>query len=258
MKQVHVQPRFQVLEAPVNTVTVEELLGHIARAIESKSRFIGVSQNLHSIYLRQKDEAIRKLQDAASCVRIDGMPLVLFARLRGKPVRREHRSGWMDILDPFMARAADEGWRIYYVGSKPAVAETAMAVLRKRYPALEIAGHHGYFPIGAYHAQSAEVVKAIKEYSPDIIMVGMGMPKQEHWILQNLDALDHRVILTCGACMDYVAGVQALPPRWLGRIGMEWLYRLMKDPKRLWFRYLVEPWVAVQLFAREVWHSRRG
>src|SRR5690625_3160542 len=199
MNQLHVLPRYQVLESPINAVTVDELLSHITKAIDSKKLFIGVSQNLHSIYLRQHDPILRQLQDEASCVRIDGMPLVLFARLRAKPVRRQHRSGWMDLIDPFMAMAAEKSWRIYYVGSKPDVAETALRTLRKRYPKLLIAGHHGYFSTEKSSQESEEVLRSAIAFAPDIIMVGMGMPKQEHWISQNLDAFGDRVILTCGA-----------------------------------------------------------
>ena len=82
----------------------------------------------------------------------------------------------------------------------------------------------------------------IAQFHTDILMVGMGMPRQEHWIVDHLDRIPAHAILTAGACMDYVAGVVATPPRWMGRAGLEWLYRLGSEPGRLWRRYLLEPW----------------
>jgi N-acetylglucosaminyldiphosphoundecaprenol N-acetyl-beta-D-mannosaminyltransferase len=96
------------------------------------------------------------------------------------------------------------------------------------------------------------VLAAIRSFRPHILMVGMGMPRQEHWILDNLDEIEVRVILTAGACMDYVAGAVPTPPRWMGRWGLEWLFRLGSDPTRLWRRYLIEPWFVFRLFIRDL------
>jgi N-acetylglucosaminyldiphosphoundecaprenol N-acetyl-beta-D-mannosaminyltransferase len=84
----------------------------------------------------------------------------------------------------------------------------------------------------------------------------MGMPRQEIWVLNNLEKLHAKVILTCGACMDYIAGEIPTPPRWMGRVGLEWLYRLLSEPGRLWKRYLVEPWFLGGLLVRDLWELR--
>jgi N-acetylglucosaminyldiphosphoundecaprenol N-acetyl-beta-D-mannosaminyltransferase len=88
------------------------------------------------------------------------------------------------------------------------------------------------------------------------LMVGMGMPRQEHWVLDHLDTLPNCPILTCGACFEYIAGVQRTPPRWMGRIGLEWLARLVMDPRRLWRRYLLEPLSLIRPVAQEKLRAR--
>jgi len=103
------------------------------------------------------------------------------------------------------------------------------------------------------------VTRAIAAFRPDLLMVGMGMPRQEAWVAAHVDALEVPAVLTCGACMDYVAGVVATPPRWAGRVGLEWGFRLIAEPRRLGYRYLVEPWSVARLFASEWWtRNRRG
>lgn len=111
----------------------------------------------------------------------------------------------------------------------------------------------GYFDATAGSAENQKMLELINAYQPNVLMVGMGMPRQEHWILDNLESIHANTILTCGACIDYIAGVIPTPPRWMGRFGLEWLSRLLSEPKRLWRRYLLEPWFVATLFVRELW-----
>lgn len=211
-----------------------------------------VSQNLHSVYLQRNNPELRELQSLADCVRVDGIPLVWFSRLSGLPITKDHRTGWMDWMGAFMGAAQEEGWRIFYVGSKEEVMEEALSRLRQRFPRLQIAGVGGYFDADRESSDSLSVIQAAHGWNADILLVGMGMPRQERWMYQHLDRIEVPVLLTCGAAMDYVAGAQATPPRWMGPIGLEWLYRLMLNPRRMWFRYLVEPWYAVALYVRSL------
>lgn len=248
----------RLLGVRVHTVTVPELMSLITRAVAHRERFVMVSQNLHSVYVAHRDQDLQRAQALANCVRIDGMPIVLFGRWLGLPIRRKHRTGWMDLLDPFMREAAERSWRVHYVGSKPGVAERGAAVLRERFPGLTISTDHGYFPIEPGDDAYEAVLERIGSAAPDVLIVGMGMPRQERFVVRSLDRLDVPVVLTAGACMDYVAGVVSVPPRWLGLIGLEWAYRLAGEPRRMWRRYLVEPWFAVGLFVREFGARRFG
>ena len=96
------------------------------------------------------------------------------------------------------------------------------------------------------------MMAAIKEYRPHLLILGMGMPRQEHWLFDHLEQLPETAILNAGAAIDYVAGAVRTPPRWAGRFGLEWLFRLAAEPDRLWRRYLVEPWYILGLFLRDL------
>jgi N-acetylglucosaminyldiphosphoundecaprenol N-acetyl-beta-D-mannosaminyltransferase len=208
------------------------------------------THNLHSIYLFARDSQFRRFYAEARTVHIDGMSLVYIARLFGFPVRREHRVTYLDWIFPLMETSAQRGWRVFYLGGKPGVAEKASQRLKQRFPELHLDTHHGYFEKTT--AENDLVVEKINSYRPNILMVGMGMPIEEHWVLNNSSRIHPCVIMVPGACFDYIAGAVAMPPRWMGRIGLEWLFRLASEPRRLWRRYLVEPWYILVLIVKEL------
>lgn len=246
-----------LLETRVDVLTVEDLHAHIAESIRSGGRRIFASQNLHSVYLQRTDPKLRSFYDRADYVRIDGMAIVLLGRLLGLPLRREHRVTYVDWLPLFMAEAARAGWRVFYLGSKPGVAERAAPLLQARFPGLQIATAHGYFDASPDGPENERVVAAINAFRPHVLMVGMGMPRQQHWVLENHEKLLVNAISTSGAALDYVAGDLPTPPRWLGQIGLEWLFRLLVEPRRLAGRYLVEPWYILPLIARHLLRRAR-
>lgn len=247
----HAFPSFTIAGVKVHALTREAWLGHIAQTIHARSTTIMVSNNLHSAYLYRYQPDLRKLQAEADIIRVDGIPFVFMGRLLGYPLRAEHRSGWMDLLDPFMSEAAQQGWRVFYLGSKPGVAAKGAEILRQRYPRLVIETHHGYFDITPNSKENQEVVAKINHFKPNVLMVGMGMPRQETWILHNKALVNTNVFVASGACIDYIAGTISTPPRWTGPLGLEWLYRLLSEPRRLWKRYLVEPWFVLGRFLPE-------
>jgi N-acetylglucosaminyldiphosphoundecaprenol N-acetyl-beta-D-mannosaminyltransferase len=164
----------------------------------------------------------------------------------------------MDWMDPFCREAATRGWRVFYLGSKEGVAEAGAKILRQRHPGLRMVTHHGYVDTTPGSAGSLEVLATISAAQPDVLLVGMGMPLQERWVLAHHESLEVPVVLTCGAAIEYVAGVMPTPPRWLGRLGLEWLYRLVSAPRRLWRRYLIEPWSVLGVAAKDVAHRVSG
>jgi N-acetylglucosaminyldiphosphoundecaprenol N-acetyl-beta-D-mannosaminyltransferase len=240
--------RLSLLGIDVNPLTIPQLMSCIDTVIERNECRIIAHHNLHSVYLYQRDIKMRMFYKRADIVHIDGMPLVYWARLLGYPVSREQRVTYVDWVHPLLALAAYEGWRVFYLGGKPGVAARAAERLRCQYPSLIIGTHHGYFRSD----ENDTVLATIADFRPHILMVGMGMPRQEHWILDNLDRIRTNAILTAGACFDYIAGEIQTPPRWMGRIGLEWLYRLISEPRRLGRRYLVEPWSLLPLMIKDI------
>ena len=246
-----------MLETRVDVLTIEDLHAHIAESIRSGGRRIFASQNLHSVYLQRTDPKLRSFYARADYVRIDGMAIVLLGRLLGLPLRREHRVTYVDWLPVFMAEAARAGWRVFYLGSTPGVAERAAPLLRARFPGLQIATAHGYFDASPGSPENDHVVATINAFRPHVLMVGMGMPRQQHWVLENHEKLLVNAISTSGAALDYVAGDIPTPPRWLGQVGLEWLFRLLVEPRRLAGRYLVEPWYILPLVAKQLLRRAR-
>jgi N-acetylglucosaminyldiphosphoundecaprenol N-acetyl-beta-D-mannosaminyltransferase len=259
MSSTDASTRFtRLLGAPAQALTIPELTERVTAAIASGQGLVIGNQNLHSVAIYHRDAAMREFYAAADVVHMDGMPLVWWARLMGEPVGREHRVTYLDWLPSLLRRAAERRWRIFYLGSRPGVGERAAETLRERYPGLDVTVHHGFFDATPGSAENGAVRDAIDRSGAQILMVGMGMPRQEQWILENRETLGPLVILPCGACMDYVAGEVPTPPRWMGRMGLEWAYRLAAEPRRLAHRYLVEPWSLLPHAVRDLRHRRRG
>jgi N-acetylglucosaminyldiphosphoundecaprenol N-acetyl-beta-D-mannosaminyltransferase len=240
-------PEYHLLGIRVHAMRREDLLAALERAAASPAPCIIANHNLHSVYLHRRDAELRAFYRSAGCTFVDGMPIIGVARVLGLPLRREHRQTSVDWLRPALALAQGRGWRVFALGSAPAVVDRAVAALRAEFPALRLRGHHGYFDATPGSADNEAVVAAVNEYAPHLLLVGMGMPRQEHWIAREAGRLRAGAVLNLGAFLDYVAGAQRTPPRWLAAVGLEWLGRLWDEPRRLWPRYLVEPWSLVPL-----------
>lgn len=241
-----------VLGVRITAATIEELNEVVYTAVATKAKWILANHNLHSLYLFHHDHKLRVFFDRAKLAHVDGMALIVLSRILGYPLVRDQRVTYVDWIGPLMQQASDHGWRVFFVGGKPGVGETACETFRAKFPGAMLSVHHGYFDGRPGGIGNQEVLALINENSPHILMVGMGMPRQEHWILENLDMINANVILPVGACMDYVAGTVPTPPRWMGRLCLEWLYRLVCEPKRLARRYLIEPWFLSWLLLKQL------
>jgi len=246
-----------MLGVKVQALTMSELNECIAEAVSRDERCIIANHNLHSVYLYHHDTKMREYYKRAENVHIDGFPLIYMGKVLGLPLSGRHRVGYIDWVDSLMSEAANSGWRVFYVGSRPGVASRAAEILRSRIPGLEIETNDGYFDSSKGSRESVALCDRVNAYAPHVLMVGMGMPKQEHWILDHYQKLNVNAILNAGACVDYVAGVIPTPPRWLGPLGLEWTFRMVSEPRRLWRRYLLEPWSVLGLFAKDILRARR-
>ncbi len=247
-----------LLGVEVNPFTISQLNNLITQAVIHNKKWIIANHNLHSIYLYHREPEMRQIYALAKVIHIDSMPLLQWGKLLGYPLEKDQRVTYVDWLSPLLSLAEKQNWRVYYLGGKPGVAATAAGMLKKNFPGLTVQTYHGYFQKNG--SENEKVIEAIRSFHPHILMVGMGMPIQEKWIVQNLDQLSVNVILTVGACFDYIAGAIPSPPRWMGRMGLEWLYRLISEPGRLWRRYLVEPWFLLPFLINDIFrqlHKKR-
>ena len=243
---------FSFLGLTVNALTMNDLHVLINDAVKKEGTCVIGHHNLHSLNIYHHEYKIHAFYTRTDFIHIDGMPLIFLGRLLGYPLQRRHRLTYVDWIRPLMREAARQRLRVFFVGSKPGVAAQAEKLLKAEVPELELKTIHGYFDLTPESKENQEVLESIEAYKPNILMVGMGMPRQEYWILDNLGKLNMSIILTAGACMDYVARIVPTPPRWMGQLGLEWLHRLLSDPKRLWRRYLLEPWFVLKLLLREI------
>jgi N-acetylglucosaminyldiphosphoundecaprenol N-acetyl-beta-D-mannosaminyltransferase len=227
-----------VLGVGVDPVTVGELHAGIKRLVESGERGTVLNVNANCLNLLYEDAALRGFFDNADLVFCDGSGVMLAARLLGG--RIPERITYADWAWRLAAFAQAEGLSLFLLGAGPGVAEKAAQRLRTRLPGLNISGvEHGYFDRTPGSRENEAVLRTVSAARPDIIIVGMGMPLQERWLMENRHRIDAGVALTGGAVFDYVSGGLRRGPRLLTDNGFEWLARLLVEPRRLWRRYLI-------------------
>lgn len=250
-----VTSRLPLLSTGVDLLDDSQLLSWLLR---SEQRVTVTNHNLHSLALTEKDPRLQEFYRSADVVFIDGMPLVWVLRARGFPARPHHRITALDWLPRFFEKAAGKGVRVFHLGGTTHVERFCRTELPKHFPGLRIDAHHGFFNAEPGSVDNDAIVDQINKYEPDVLLVGMGMPRQEHWVANNRSALKARCVCTIGGTMSYLVGEQATPPRWLGTHGMEGIYRLLHDPRRLGGRYLYEPMGLVGPLARDLLGARRA
>lgn len=213
--------------------------------------------NLHGLYMHERVPEYRSLLSRPNVkVMVDGMPIIWLLRLFGKPVAAQQRTTWADWLEDALARAAKERRRVFVLGHTQAVLETGLEKARLRWPDLLVEGRNGFFDLDDPVACRG-VLDDIRAYRPDLLVLGMSMPRQEVFLERHLAEVEAPVIGLGGAAFAYFAGDQVKPPRWLGRLGFEWAYRLLRDPRRLAVRYLVEPFGLAWTLGRRLLRERR-
>lgn len=244
--------RVRIMGAEMDLVRPEEMLHFTARKIAAGEAAIVANHNLHSLYLVRRDLELRAFYAISDMIEVDSIPILMWARLSRRVARRFHRCTYLDWRDLFWSTAKERGWRVYYLGAAPGVAERAAERLSAEWPGLTLAVRDGYFDLAAESPDSVAIRAEIDAFAPDVIMVGMGMPRQEAWVVRNHGRIKPCAIFTVGAAFDYEAGVQRAAPRWMGRLGVEWLFRLAVDPARLFRRYCIEPWSLIPAAMREL------
>ncbi len=229
---------FFILGTKVNPISVDSLHEEIKRIIQQYGKSIITNVNVHAINLAYKYPWFREFINNSDLTFCDGAGVILGAKILGFTVpERITYADWTWQLARFCEQ---NQFSIYLLGGKPGVSEKAAQKLLESCPKLKIAGtDHGYFEKNRSSQQNREVVNAINQACSDILIVGFGMPLQEKWIKENWQDIEVKVTLTGGAVFDYISGELKRGPKWMTDHGLEWLARLLIEPKRLWKRYLV-------------------
>ena len=243
---------FRVLGARVDAVTPQSVIESIESAISAQAKTYLVFSTVSSILHARDDDALFTAMEEAGTVTPDGMPLVWLGRRRST-VGLDRVYG-PDLMTEFLGRRPG-AVRHFFYGGAPGVAEQMAARLLRRWPDLEVAGT--LCPdIGSGSEFRAEDVDAINAAQADVVWVGLGHPKQELWMHAHRHALEAPVLAGVGAAFDYLSGAKKEAPRWLKRSGLQWIHRLLSEPRRLWRRYLLGNSKFVFLLARESLTSR--
>ena len=229
-----------------------ELIAFLFQPRSGNERVILAGANLHGMYsFETVDEYRALLQRPETTVIVDGMPVIWLLRLLGHDVGRDHRTTWVDWFEDALGRAARDNRRVFVLGHSQATLAKGVERLTRRWPDLRLNVRDGFFDVNDDQACRA-VVEQINAAKPDVLIVGMGMPKQEIFVGRYASLLKVPVIGLGGAAFAYLAGEQIAPPRWMGRTGLEWLHRLCVNPRRMAGRYLVEPLLLAAVIGRRV------
>jgi N-acetylglucosaminyldiphosphoundecaprenol N-acetyl-beta-D-mannosaminyltransferase len=221
--------RISVIDAPGVLRAIEDLVAQPGCALVN-------NVNIHACNLACEQPAFRRILNESAVVFCDGYGVKWAARLRG--LRLGARMTPPDWVDALFVLGARKGWSFFFVGDEAAVVEAFAAQARARHPGLAVAGtHHGFFQPG--DAEDMALRARIRALRPDVIITGMGMPRQEYWADAIRPALDHGVIIAAGALFRWYTGIDRRAPRWMAAHGMEWLHRLLTRPVRNFRRYVV-------------------
>lgn len=227
-----------LLGVRVNTLPVESLVNFVTRTILAGAKARAVYVNISAINLAQELGWFRDFLNSSDIVYCDGFGVKWGARLLGLRIPSRYTPpDWITLL---AAECVSQRFSLYLLGARPGVAEKVAVILKGQFPELSIVGaHHGYFDKSPEGVENEGVLQAINAAGPDILLVGFGMPLQERWLMENWDRLQTRVALPVGALFDYLAGEFPRAPHWMTDHGLEWLGRLIIEPRRLWRRYLL-------------------
>jgi len=219
---------------PVANLTEDEAVAAIGELIsKGGSHYAGVV-NAAKIVAANRDAQLKQVLLNADLVTADGMSVVWASRLLGHPLKQ--RVTGIDLFQRLVGQAAQGGWSVYFLGAREESVRGTVERFKTDYPTLRVAGYrNGYFE----ESESNAAADAIKQSNADLLFVAMGSPAQEHWIASQLARSGARFALGVGGSFDHVSGLAVRAPRWMQRAGLEWLYRLLREPRRMWRRYLI-------------------
>jgi N-acetylglucosaminyldiphosphoundecaprenol N-acetyl-beta-D-mannosaminyltransferase len=232
-----------------------QALSIIDRWIAHRQQHYVCVTGVHGVMESQRDEGLRRIHNDAGLVTPDGMPLVWLSRLHGHS--HVGRVYGPDLMLALCEHSLSKGYNHFFYGGGEGVPELLANNLQRRFRGLRIVG--GYSPpFGLLSdAEDERIVEAINEADPDIVWIGLSTPKQERWMTEHVGRLTAPVLIGVGAAFDFHAGLKKQAPRWMQRSGLEWLFRLAAEPRRLWRRYLVNNPLFVVLMLQQALGLKR-
>lgn len=246
--------RIRLFGVTIDAVQMRDAVDRVFDWIDARDgacRYVVTPNVDHTVMLKENGR-LREVYQHAAMVLADGLPVVLAARLLGRPL--PGRVAGSDLV-PALCEAANQAGRplrLFLLGAMPGVAERAKANVQRRWPAVEVAGLYSP-PLGFERdaAENQRILRMIEHAHADVLVVGLGAPKQELWVHAHRAAIAAPAALCVGATIDFLAGEKRRAPRWMQKAGLEWLHRVAAEPKRLARRYARDAWIFPQLVWRE-------
>jgi N-acetylmannosaminyltransferase (EC 2.4.1.187) len=239
-------PALRILGIPIHDKPLDEAVEQAAAWVKEGNVHQMATVNPEFVMAARRDPAFRAVLERADLCLPDGVGITLAARYLGRPLRE--RVAGVDLVEALAARAAQDGWRVFFLGAAPGVADRAASLLAARYPGLTVAGTHAGSPRGE---EEDDIVRRVREAGTDVLLIAYGAPAQDLWLARNLARTGAKVGVGVGGAFDYIAGVVPRAPRWMRRVGLEWLYRLIRQPWR-WRRQRVLPLYALLVLLSKV------
>lgn len=238
-----------LLNTYINNMTMSETITEIEKMIASDKKSYVVAINVDVVMKIENDPYLKKIVDNADMVLVDGKPLVWISKMHGKPLKAKISGS--DLVPHLCKKAAQKKYSIFIIGGKDGIANQAKKRLEETFPDIQIVGT--YAPPMGFERDEVELNKInsiISEKKPDLLFACFGCPKQEKWIYENISKYDAKVSVCAGATVDFLAGNIKRAPRWMSEYGLEWFYRFLQEPKRLFRRYFVDDVKIIKLIRK--------
>jgi N-acetylglucosaminyldiphosphoundecaprenol N-acetyl-beta-D-mannosaminyltransferase len=247
--------RVNVLGVGVSAINMEMALALCDQWIARREQHYVCVTGVHGVMESQRDPALRATLCRSGLTTPDGMPLVWLSKLHG--FRHVERVYGPDLMLALCARSVEKGYRHFLYGGDEALVEALAERLRQRYPGIRIVGAFAppFRPLTP--DEDRDIVRVINDARPDVVWVGLSTPKQERWMAEHHRRIAAPVMIGVGAAFDFGAGRKKQAPRWMQRNGLEWLFRLFQEPRRLWRRYVLNIPRFIALVALQTLHLRR-
>lgn len=241
--------RIRMMGCDIDNLTMEETLVTIEGFVDNGAPHQHVVVNVDKLVKAQRDPALRQIINGCALINVDGMPVVWASRLLGKPLKE--RVAGVDLFDALMVRAASRGWRAYLLGATEEVVNTVQARYAARFPDLQFAGwRNGYWS----RDEEPAIVADIARSRADLLFVAMGSPKKEQFLGTYQATMRVPFAMGVGGSFDVAAGKVKRAPPWMQRSGLEWFYRFLQEPRRMFHRYFIED----MAFFGLLWHEWRA
>jgi len=242
--------RVNLFNINIDNLTMDETIQKVEDFVNSGTCHQHIVVNVNKVIKADKDEKLREIINKCDLINADGMPLIWFSKILGKPLKM--RVAGIDLFFSLIEMAERKSWKLYFLGAKIKTLKKVMDILSTKYPSLRIAGYRdGYWA----KEEERKIVEDIKDAQPDILFVGISSPKKEYFLSEYLEEMRVPFTMGVGGSFDVLAGKAKRAPVWMQRYGLEWFYRFLQEPKRLFNRYFIEGLYFVKILFREVFNN---